>query len=78
MLGQIEFFDRFTVTMNRQSQALAISAVEDFDDRYPQPLAPLIYLLLRRDGRDCCHRDRVGEQSPTPSSRRRNIPTPPG
>jgi Aspartyl protease len=37
VLGQIGFFDRFTVTMNRQSQALAITAVEDFDDRYPQP-----------------------------------------
>ena len=35
--SQIGFFDRFTVTMNRQSQALAITAVEDFDDRYPQP-----------------------------------------
>lgn len=37
VLGQIGFFDRFTVTMNRESQALAITAVEDFDDRYPQP-----------------------------------------
>jgi hypothetical protein len=38
VLGQIGFFDRFTVTMNRQSQALAITALGDFDDRYQQPL----------------------------------------
>ncbi len=37
VLGQIGFFDRFTVTMNRLSQALAITEVEDFDQRYPQP-----------------------------------------
>lgn len=39
VLGQVGFFDRFTVTMNRESQALAITHVDDFDERYPQPLS---------------------------------------
>ena len=36
VLGQIGFFDHFTVTLNRESQALAITNLEDFDSRYPQ------------------------------------------
>lgn len=36
LLGQIGFFDQFTVTMNRESQALAITDLEDFDRRFPQ------------------------------------------
>jgi hypothetical protein len=36
VLGQIGFFDRFTVTLNRESQALAVTDLADFDTRYPQ------------------------------------------
>jgi hypothetical protein len=39
VLGQLEFFDQFTVTLNRESQALAITDVTDFDERYPTPPA---------------------------------------
>lgn len=39
VLGQIGFFDRFTITFNRESQALAVTHLEDFDARYPQPPA---------------------------------------
>jgi len=35
VLGQVGFFDRFTVTMSRHSQALAVSHQEDFDERHP-------------------------------------------
>jgi hypothetical protein len=34
LLGQIGFFDHFTVTMNRVSQAFAIEAIEEFDRRF--------------------------------------------
>jgi hypothetical protein len=34
LLGQIGFFDRFTVTMNRISQASALEAVDEFDRRF--------------------------------------------
>ena len=34
LLGQIGFFDHFTVTMNRISQALALEAVDEFDRRF--------------------------------------------
>jgi hypothetical protein len=34
LLGQIGFFDHFTVTMNRISQAFALEAVDEFDRRY--------------------------------------------
>lgn len=34
LLGQRGFFDRFTVTMNRFTQALALEPLEVFDDRY--------------------------------------------
>jgi hypothetical protein len=37
VLGQVGFFDRFTITFNRESQALAVSALEQFDDWFPQP-----------------------------------------
>jgi hypothetical protein len=36
VLGQIGFFDQFTITLNRESQALAVTHLEDFDTRYPQ------------------------------------------
>lgn len=39
VLGQVGFLDRFTVTFNRYAQALAVTHVGDFDDRYPQPSA---------------------------------------
>jgi hypothetical protein len=39
VLGQVGFLDRFTVTCNRNAQALAVSHVGDFDRRYPQPSA---------------------------------------
>ena len=39
VLGQVGFFDQFTVTFNRAAQALAITALEDFDERFPQPPA---------------------------------------
>jgi hypothetical protein len=34
LLGQVGFFDRFTVTMSRLSQALALEAAEEFDHRF--------------------------------------------
>ncbi len=34
LLGQIGFFDHFTVTMSRHSQALAIESVDEFDQRF--------------------------------------------
>jgi hypothetical protein len=34
LLGQVGFFDHFTVTMNRISQAFALEAVEEFDRRF--------------------------------------------
>lgn len=37
VLGQVGFFNQFTVTMNRLSQAFAVSAPGDFDQRYVQP-----------------------------------------
>ncbi|HEX3424738.1 MAG TPA: hypothetical protein VHT30_01310 [Acidimicrobiales bacterium] len=37
VLGQIGFFNQFTVTMNRLSQALAITGADDFDQRYASP-----------------------------------------
>lgn len=39
VLGQVGFFDQFTVTLNRFSQALAFTDVGDFDDLFPQPAA---------------------------------------
>jgi hypothetical protein len=36
VLGQNGFFDQFTVSMSRYSQAIAVSDVSDFDGRYPQ------------------------------------------
>lgn len=35
LLGQRGFFDRFTVTMNRGAQSVAVTAFEDFDERFP-------------------------------------------
>lgn len=40
LLGQRGFFDQFTVTLNRGAQAFALTAVDDFDQRFPVPLAP--------------------------------------
>jgi hypothetical protein len=40
VLGQRGFFDQFTVTMNRGTQAFAVTAYEDFDERFTTPLAP--------------------------------------
>jgi hypothetical protein len=37
VLGQIGFLNQFTVTMNRLSQAFAITDVNDFDQRYNSP-----------------------------------------
>jgi hypothetical protein len=34
LLGQVGFFDQFTVTMNRLSQALAMEAANEFDGRF--------------------------------------------
>jgi hypothetical protein len=34
LLGQIGFFDQFTVTMSRISQAFALEAVDEFDRRF--------------------------------------------
>jgi len=36
LLGQVGFFDQFTLTFNRESQALAVTAVDDFDRQFPQ------------------------------------------
>ncbi len=38
ILGQAGFFDEFTVTMSRHSQALTVSHQEDFDSRYESPI----------------------------------------
>lgn len=35
VLGQVGFFDHFTVAMSRHSQALAVYDQEAFDDRHP-------------------------------------------
>ena len=35
LLGQVGFLDEFTVTFNRVSAALAVTAVDDFDTRFP-------------------------------------------
>lgn len=37
LLGQVGFFDIFTVTMSRHAQALAIEALEQWDVRFPMP-----------------------------------------
>lgn len=34
LLGQVGFFDHFTVTLQRQAQALAVEPAEAFDDRF--------------------------------------------
>ena len=34
LLGQVGFFDRFTVTMNRQSQRVAVEDLDTFDKRF--------------------------------------------
>jgi hypothetical protein len=34
ILGQRGFFDRFTVTLNRQAQAVAVEDWHAFDDRF--------------------------------------------
>jgi hypothetical protein len=34
VLGQVGFFNYFTVTMSRFSQALAVEALEQFDQRF--------------------------------------------
>jgi hypothetical protein len=39
ILGQRGFFDRFTVTMNRGAQALAVTDFDDFDGRFPPSVA---------------------------------------
>jgi hypothetical protein len=41
VFGQVGFFDHFTVTLNRDAQALAITDVAEFDERYPpSPVEP--------------------------------------
>lgn len=35
VFGQVGFFDQLTVTFNRDSQALAITHLADFDERFP-------------------------------------------
>jgi hypothetical protein len=37
VLGQRGSFDEFTVTMNRHAQMLAVTAREDFDQRFSSP-----------------------------------------
>jgi hypothetical protein len=39
LLGQVGFFDRFTITMHRHAQALAVEAFEVFDERFGRSLA---------------------------------------
>lgn len=40
LLGQVGFFDQFTLTFNRESGALAVTDLVDFDGRFPRPLPP--------------------------------------
>lgn len=40
ILGQIGFFDHFTVVMNRHAQAVAIEPLEHFDEIYGTELPP--------------------------------------
>lgn len=40
ILGQIGFFDHFTVVMNRHAQAVAVEPVERFDETYGTELPP--------------------------------------
>lgn len=42
VLGQVGFFDRFTVTMSRQATLLAIEDWDEFDVRFGVPPAPPI------------------------------------
>jgi hypothetical protein len=35
LLGQVGFFDRFTVTMSRLAQRLSVGEQEEFDNRHP-------------------------------------------
>lgn len=39
VLGQCGFFDQFTITMNRQSNQVALDRREEFDERFGVPLA---------------------------------------
>jgi hypothetical protein len=36
LLGQVGFFDQFTLTFNRESQALAVTALDEFDKQFRQ------------------------------------------
>lgn len=38
LLGQVGFLDKFTVTMHRHAQALAVEAFEAFDWRFGQAI----------------------------------------
>jgi hypothetical protein len=38
LLGQVGFFDQFTVTFSRRALQLAVEAVEEFDQRYEPAL----------------------------------------
>jgi hypothetical protein len=40
VLGQVGFFDRFTVTMSRQAMLLSIEDWDAFDERFGMPAAP--------------------------------------
>ncbi len=40
VVGQVGFFDRFTVTMSRVATLLAIEDWEEFDIRFGVPVAP--------------------------------------
>lgn len=40
ILGQIGFFDRFTVVMNRHAQGVAVEPLERFDETYGVDLPP--------------------------------------
>jgi hypothetical protein len=48
LLGQVGFLDRFTVTMNRHAQALAIEPLEAFDRRYGQIVELAEYESIKR------------------------------
>jgi len=40
VLGQVGFFDRFTVTMSRQAMLLSIEDWDAFDERFGVPATP--------------------------------------
>jgi hypothetical protein len=48
LLGQVGFFDNFTVTLSRLTQAFAIEAADEFERRFSKEITEAEQALLRR------------------------------